>query len=104
MKYLEDDNVIVGIGSNVRVLNRRVTGAPGVRRTHLVCVPNDVGVRIHPVQETLGREGGRYFRKDARKAFQCLEKRKLVYMSKVYRKCYSGSPEFLLQKKAGGGG
>jgi uncharacterized protein YqiB (DUF1249 family) len=96
MKYLEDDNVIVSIRSNVRVLRRKVTGASGVRRTHLMLVPNYVRIQILLVQGTLAREGRRYLLKDARKALQCLEKIKLVYISKVYQKHYSGFPKFLL--------
>jgi hypothetical protein len=104
MKYLEDDNIVVSIRSNVRVLSSKVTGAAGVRQTHLMLVPNYVRIRILLVQGTLAREGCRYVSKDARKAIQCLEKSKLVYISKVYRKHHSGFPRFLLQKKGGGCG
>jgi hypothetical protein len=62
-------------------------------------VPNNVRVRVLLIQGTLGREGRRYLSKYARKAFQYLEKSKLVYMSKVCRKHYSGFPKFLIQKK-----
>jgi hypothetical protein len=85
----------------IRVLSKKVIGAPGVRRTHLVSVPDGVWVRILLVQGTFGREGDRYLCKDSRKAFQYLEKRKSVYMAKICRKCYSGFPKFLLQKKGG---
>ena len=50
MKYLEDDNIIVSVGSIVQVWDRGVTGARGVRPTHLVLVPNDKGVRVLVVQ------------------------------------------------------
>jgi hypothetical protein len=102
VKYLKDDNIVVSVGSVCRILVRKVTGAPRVRRTHLVHVPDDVRVQILAVQvETLGREGFRYLCKDAREAFQYLEKSKLDYILKAYRKHYSGFPKFLLRTKGG---
>ena len=69
MKYLEDDNIIVSVGSIVQVWDRRVTGARGVRPTHLVLVPNNEGVRVLVVLEpACGFKGFRNLGRDAREA------------------------------------
>jgi hypothetical protein len=97
VKYLKDDKIIIGVGSIVQVWGRRVTGARGVRPTHPVLIPNDVGIRV-PARAF---KGFRSLGRDAREARLHLRKSKPVYGSKVYRKYHPGFLKFLLRKKGG---
>ena len=66
-KYLKDNNIVVSVRSICRILGRKVTGAPGVRWTHLMDVPGHVGIRIRVVRkQALGLEGFRNLGEDAR--------------------------------------
>jgi hypothetical protein len=100
VKYLKDDKIIIGVGSIVQVWGRRVTGARCVRPTLLVLVPDNKGGRVLVVQgRAPGLERFRNLGRDVREAIHNLEKSKLVYLSKVYRKHHSGLANSLLQQK-----
>ena len=102
MKYLEEDNIIVIVGSTVQVGGRRVTGARGVRPAHLVLVSRNERIRVLIIPEPArGFEGFRFLSRDAGEAHLYMRKTKSAYSTKVYRKYCSGFPKFLLRKKGG---
>jgi hypothetical protein len=51
MKYLENDNLVISVGSIFQVWGRRITRARGVRPTHLVLVPDNKRICVLVVQD-----------------------------------------------------
>ena len=96
-KYLKDNNIVIGVRSICRILGRKVTGAPGVRWTHLMDVPGHVRIWIHVVQKhALRLEGFRNLGKDARETFQYLKESKSDYSLKHTGNIIPDSPSSYL--------
>ena len=70
-KYLKDNNIVVSVRSICRILGRKVTGAPGVRWTHLMDVADRIRIRVLVVcVEALGSKRSRLLGGDAGKILQ----------------------------------